>query len=149
MLGSRLGRLFLSVVLGCAGAVLLGPACVSIAHAQTFEPPPAGDLFRDVFMLVFAACVVSLAVEAIRLIVPAWKRTADMSDTSKGALRLVSILLGLGSGMLGWAPAIGDGSAPRVFGGVGAGLLAAVFGGLLLGIIRRRLVRLYAAEKAS
>lgn len=149
MIGSWLGRLVLSLFVGFAGAVFLGPACASVAAAQSFEPPPPGDLLGDLTAMIVAAVIVAMAVEVLRLFVPAWKRTADMTDGSKALLRLAALLLGLGSGLLGWAPEVGDGSAPRVFGGVGAGLVAALYGGLLVGAVRRRLQAVYSSQKGG
>ena len=43
--------------------------------------------------------------------------------------------------LLGWhgmAPAVADGSNPRLLGGIAAGCIAALFGGLLIGKIKDR-----------
>lgn len=65
--------------------------------------------------------------------------TGGPSETAKTALRVVPVLLGVAAAALEWAPAVGDGSTPRMFGGVGAGLIASLFGGSLVGAVRSRL----------
>lgn len=84
-------------------------------------------------------------VETLRRLAVA---TGGPSDLAKNLLRAVPVALGLVSAVLEWAPAVGDGSYPRMFGGVGAGLLASLFGGQIMSAIRSRLPGAGAARAA-
>lgn len=75
-------------------------------------------------------------LEALRRLAVA---TGGPSEAAKTALRVVPVLLGVAAAALEWAPAVGDGSTPRMFGGIGAGLVASLFGGSLVGAVRSRL----------
>lgn len=76
------------------------------------------------------------AVEILRKLAVA---TGGMPSWAKNALRVVPVVLGVLAALAGWAPAVGDGSNPQVIGGVGAGLVASLFGGSLVGAVRSRL----------
>lgn len=75
-------------------------------------------------------------VETLRRLAVA---TGGLSETAKTALRIVPVLLGVIAGVAGWAPAVGDGSQPEIVGGVGAGLVASLFGGQIMSAVRSRL----------
>jgi len=75
------------------------------------------------------------AIEVVRKLAAA---TGGPSDLAKTVLRIVPVALGLVAGLLGAAPAVGDGSHPEVLGGIGAGLIASLFGGSLVKALRDR-----------
>lgn len=100
---------------------------------------PPEEVALDLVGIAVSATVLALATEWLRSLVPAWRRGGEMSELAKTGLRVVPVLLGIGAAFAGWAPPIGDGSNPEVFGGVGAGLIASLFGGSLVTAVRDRL----------
>lgn len=75
-------------------------------------------------------------VETLRKLAVA---TGGPGELAKSALRAVPVAFGIVAALLGWAPAVGDGSNPQMFGGVGAGLVASLFGGQIMSAVRSRL----------
>ena len=142
-------RIAWSVGVGIAAAFLLLPLFARFARAEGLDAVDAGAVGLDLMGLATATVIVTLAVEVVRRSVPWLSRTHDLSEGAKVVLRLLSIGLGLGAGLLEWAPAIGDGSNPTVFGGVGAGLLASVFGAQVMGALQRRVRALTGPDEAS
>ena len=107
--------------------------------AQAADVPPEAYAL-DLAGLALWATGLALATEWIRSLVPAWRRGGEpMGELAKTFLRVVPVALGIGAALAGWAPAVGDGSNPEMFGGVGAGLIASLFGGSLVGAVRDRL----------
>lgn len=90
-------------------------------------------------MAVDAARSLGLAADHLETLRKLAVATGGMGELAKSGLRVVPVVLGIAAAFLEWAPAIGDGSAPRVFGGVGAGLIASLFGGSLVSAVRDRL----------
>jgi len=127
-----------SILCGVMAAFLLLPLFASIARGQTTDVPPEEVAF-DLVGLAVSATVLALATEWLRTLVPAWRRGGEMSELAKTGLRIVPVLLGVAAAFAGWAPPIGDGSNPEMFGGVGAGLVASLFGGQLMSAFRSRL----------
>ena len=110
-----------------------------VAWGQTPDVPPEAYVL-DLAGLALWATGLALATEWIRSLVPAWRRGGEpMGELAKTFLRVVPVSLGIGAALAGWAPAVGDGSNPEMFGGVGAGLIASLFGGSLVGAVRDRL----------
>lgn len=107
--------------------------------AQAADVPPEAYAL-DLAGLALWATGLALATEWIRSLVPAWRRGGEpMGELAKTLLRVVPVALGIGAALAGWAPAVGDGSNPEMFGGVGAGLIASLFGGSLVSAVRDRL----------
>lgn len=79
---------------------------------------------------------VATAIEVLRKLAVA---TGGPGELAKTGLRIVPVLLGVAAAFAGWAPPIGDGSNPEMFGGVGAGFVASLFGGQLMSAFRSRL----------
>lgn len=127
-----------SILIGVMGAFLLLPLFASLAHGQPIEPPPEEVAF-DLVGLAVSATVLALATEWLRTLVPAWRRGGEMGELAKTGLRIVPVVIGIAAAFAGWAPPIGDGSQPEMFGGVGAGLVASLFGGSLVTAVRDRL----------
>lgn len=127
-----------SVLVGIAAAFLLLPLFASIAHGQPVDVPPE-EVALDLVGIAVSATVLALATEWLRSLVPAWRRGGEMSELAKTALRIVPVALGVAAAFAGWAPPVGDGSHPEIFGGIGAGLIASLFGGSLVTAVRDRL----------
>lgn len=138
-----------SLLCGIMAAFLLLPLFASIARGDELiiagalmggggDVPPEEVAF-DLVGLAVSATVLALATEWLRTLVPAWRRGGEMGELAKTGLRIVPVLLGVAAAFAGWAPPIGDGSQPEMFGGVGAGLVASLFGGSLVTAVRDRL----------
>lgn len=139
-----------SLLVGVMAAFLLLPLFASIARGDELiiagalmgggggDVPPEEVAF-DLVGLAVSATVLALATEWLRTLVPAWRRGGEMGELAKTGLRIVPVLLGVVAAFAGWAPPIGDGSQPEMFGGVGAGLVASLFGGSLVTAVRDRL----------
>jgi len=127
-----------SVAVGIAAAFLLMPLFASIAQGQPVDVPPE-EVALDLVGIAVSATVLALATEWLRSLVPQWRRGGDMGELAKTALRIVPVALGVAAALAGWAPPVGDGSNPELFGGVGAGLIASLFGGSLVTAVRDRL----------
>ena len=76
---------------------------------------------------------------AIKLLAKRVSAKPELPTTTKNILRALPVALGLLSGVLGVAPAFGNGSHPVLVGGFASGLTAAVFGGSLMSFVRSKL----------
>lgn len=83
-----------------------------------------------------AAGLAGAPLETLRRLAVA---TGGPGEAAKTALRVVPVLLGVVAALVGMAPAVGDGSNPEALGGIGAGLIASLFGGSLVSAVRSRL----------
>jgi hypothetical protein len=89
MIGSWIVRFVLSLALGVAGAILLGPACVSIAHAQGIDSvggvAVGSDLGISALVLLWAP-LFTLLTEWFRGFVPAWRRGVNANPKALAAV---------------------------------------------------------------
>ena len=88
MIGSWIGRFILSVVLGLAGSILLGPACTSIAHAQGLEvaEPAEATSFGITALVAVWAPFLAVLTEWVRGFVPAWRRGVNADPRALAAV---------------------------------------------------------------
>ena len=130
---SKAGYTFLAFVSTFA---VLWPASRAMAEEAVSVPVP--DFLMDIIQVVGVACIPAMLVEVLRLSVPWLARKDGTGDLQKAILRILSVGIGTLMGWHGLAPAVADGSNPRLLGGIAAGCIAALFGGLLIGKIKDR-----------
>jgi len=129
---------------------VLWPASRAMAEESASIPVP--DMLVDFFQCIPLALVVAVLVEVVRLCFP-WLsrkkvRLEGSGDAQKIVLRVMSVLVGFGFGVLGNASAMGDGSNPRLLGGITSGAVAALFGSQLIVLVGHILGAVFDRVKA-
>jgi hypothetical protein len=109
---------------------------------------PVPDMLLDFVQCLPLAILVAIIVEVVRLCVPWLSRKKGSNDAQKIVLRVLSVLVGTAFGFHGNASLMGDGTDPRLLGGIASGAVAALFGGQLIVLVGHILGAVFDRVKA-
>lgn len=109
---------------------------------------PVPDMLLDFAQCLPLAVLVAIIVEVVRLCIPWLSRKKGGNDAQKIVLRVLSVLVGTAFGLHGNASLMGDGTDPRLLGGIASGAVAALFGGQLIVLVGHILGAVFDRVKA-